>query len=48
MTGNGHNAMRRLAASMPSRSIQMQRICERTYEVRLSAPVGQKPEVGFV
>jgi hypothetical protein len=31
-----------------SRSIQMQRICERTYEVRLSAPVGQKPEVGFV
>jgi hypothetical protein len=31
----------------PSRSIRMQRICERTYEVRLSAAVGQEPEVGL-
>jgi len=28
----------------PSRNIQMQRISERTYEVRLSTSVGQEPE----
>jgi hypothetical protein len=26
-----------------SRTLEMQRICERTCEVRLSAPVGQEP-----
>jgi hypothetical protein len=29
-----------------SRNIRMQRICEHTCEVRLSAPVGQEPDVG--
>jgi hypothetical protein len=29
-----------------SRSIQMQRICERTCEVRLSVSVGQEPDLG--
>jgi hypothetical protein len=27
-------------------SLEMQRICERTCEVRLSASVGQEPDVG--
>ena len=36
------------AGSALSRSIRMQRICERAYEVRLSAAVGQEPEVGLM
>ena len=31
-----------------SRSIRVQRTCERTCEVRLSAPVDQEPEAGLV
>jgi hypothetical protein len=31
----------------PSRTIQMQRKCKRTWEVRLSAAVGQEPDVGL-
>jgi hypothetical protein len=31
----------------PSRNIQMQRIYERASQVRLSAPVGQEPEIGL-
>jgi hypothetical protein len=29
-----------------SRNIQLQRICERTCQVRLSAPVSQEPDLG--
>ena len=35
-----------LAYTVLSRSSRMQRICEHTCEVRLSAPVGQEPDVG--
>jgi hypothetical protein len=30
-----------------SRNVQLQRICEHTYEVRLSAAVGQEPDLGL-
>ena len=38
------------ASTQRSRNVQMQRTCERTYELRLcaavSAPVGQGPDIG--
>jgi hypothetical protein len=40
-----HDATGRLGASMPSHNIRMQRIPERTYEVRLSAEVIREPNI---